>query len=346
MRKCRLLTPCCGKEYMCRICHDEVEDHNLDRRSVAKIICIQCNKKQAICRNCEECGILFGRYTCLICRLFDDNEKKQFHCVGCGICRVGGRENFFHCPKCNICISKSILETHKCVENMSRGKCPVCLDDLHSSRKKVDIPDCSHMIHSECLVEMFKHGRTSCPTCNTSLVDMKSVWQNFDEVVASTPMPEIYRNYHVSILCRDCHEVSKVPFHVIGLKCASCGGYNTTRIGGDDPLPEDASEHLENLSVTPDIAVNSDDSHDSWETIYTEEDETNTLNASDSDAIVVLLPSNVEDIPENSTELTNFNSSITDGILDSNDTVSDSQPDRTVERDASHSASSSSNLEN
>jgi len=27
----------------------------------------------------------------------DTTSKKQFHCEDCGICRVGGRENFFHC---------------------------------------------------------------------------------------------------------------------------------------------------------------------------------------------------------------------------------------------------------
>jgi len=346
MRKCRLVSPCCGTEYMCRICHDEVEDHSLDRRAVTNLVCIQCGKRQEVGRNCKECGILFGRYTCLICRLFDDNEKKQFHCVGCGICRVGGREKFFHCPKCNICISTSILETHKCVENMSRGKCPVCLEDLHSSRKKVDIPSCSHMIHSDCLIEMFKHGRTSCPTCNTSLVDMKSVWESIDEAVANTPMPEIYLNYHVSILCRDCHETSKVLFHVVGLKCSECGGYNTTRIGGDDPLPEDASEHLEQLSLNQEVSVNSDDSHDSWETIYTEEDETNTVNASDADAQVILLPGNEENVQEDMVEALNFNSSITEGMLGNDDSISSSQLDTITEGDANHGTSSTSNLEN
>lgn len=309
LRKCRLLAPCCKKQYACRICHDEGEDHALDRRSVTNIVCIQCQLKQEIATNCKECGILFGSYSCLICRLFDDNDKKQFHCVGCGICRVGGRENFFHCAKCNICIAKSIMDSHTCVENMSRRVCPVCLEDLHSSRKKVDIPSCSHMIHSECLVEMFQHGRMSCPTCNHSLVDMKNVWEHFDEAIANTPMPEIYLNYRVAVLCRDCHVTSKVIFHVIGLKCEGCGGYNTTRVGGDDPIPEDPTNQLQQMTVGQGIAeerapgVTDDDadadSRDSWETIYTEEDETNIVSANDSDAVIVLLPGNDEALHSN-----------------------------------------------
>jgi len=280
---------------MCRICHDDEEkDHALDRRAVDNIVCIQCSKKQEIARNCCECGILFGKYTCTICRLFDDTEKEQFHCVGCGICRVGGRENFFHCPKCNICISTRIQESHKCVEDMSRRKCPVCLEDLHSSRKKVDIPMCSHMIHIECMNNMLNHGKTACPICYQSLVDMKPVWESIDSTIVNTEMPEIYRDYHVNVLCRDCHEESRVVFHVIGLKCSGCGGYNTTRIGGDDPLPEEPAGggggggvNLENLSVNSDDE-NDDISNGSWETIYTEEDGVTSINVGDIDVSVRL----------------------------------------------------------
>jgi len=342
LRKCQLVSPCCGNVYTCRLCHDDAEDHALDRRSVTSVVCIQCHLKQEIGRNCTECGILFGSYSCLICRLFDDNDKKQFHCVGCGICRVGGRDNFFHCPKCNICISKSILDSHKCVENMSRRVCPVCLEDLHSSRKKVDIPNCSHMIHSECLVEMFKHGRMSCPTCNTSLVDMKSVWEHFDEAIESTPMPEIYRNYRVSVLCRDCHETSKVIFHVIGLKCEACGGYNTTRVGGDDPLPEDPTNQLGQLTVSQNVMdqqpgeteddVDDESSRDSWETIYTEEDDNGNdlVNADDSDAVIVLLPGNDDVLADDDNENVVSNDEMlpdSEATVESEDPVEDAPSD-------------------
>jgi hypothetical protein len=36
---------------------------------------------------CEECGTVFGNYFCSICRLYDDEDKQQFHCDGCGLCR-------------------------------------------------------------------------------------------------------------------------------------------------------------------------------------------------------------------------------------------------------------------
>ena len=59
---------------------------------------------------CEDCGIVFGKYACLQCRIFDNlsdgsDLKKEgvFHCDLCGICRVGKRSDFVHCSVCNCC---------------------------------------------------------------------------------------------------------------------------------------------------------------------------------------------------------------------------------------------------
>jgi hypothetical protein len=37
---------------------------------------------------CQKCSVKFGFYTCLICHLFDDADKQQYHCEDCGICRL------------------------------------------------------------------------------------------------------------------------------------------------------------------------------------------------------------------------------------------------------------------
>jgi len=41
------------------------------------------------------------------------------------------------------------------------------------------------------------------------------VWRYLDEEIASTPMPHEYRNYMVSILCRDCHKVRSIRYFYI-----------------------------------------------------------------------------------------------------------------------------------
>jgi len=63
------------------------------------------------------------------------------------------------------------------------------------------------------------------------MLDMQQLWNYLDNEILVTPMPKEYENFYVDILCKDCHEVSNVKFHVVGLKCQNtdCGGYNTTR---------------------------------------------------------------------------------------------------------------------
>jgi len=118
---------------------------------------------------------------------------------------------------------------HKCIEQATRANCPICMEDLHSSRIACHIPDCGHYLHKDCYGDMLKTGNYTCPVCNQSMVDMANVWEKMDEEIASTPMPDEYKNYYVYILCRDCHKESELVFHVIGLKCKECGSYNTCR---------------------------------------------------------------------------------------------------------------------
>lgn len=58
----------------------------------------------------------FLQYFCPHCKLFDDEDKGQFHCDGCGLCRLGGRDNYFHCDVCNMCLPKSIQVSHRVLQ--------------------------------------------------------------------------------------------------------------------------------------------------------------------------------------------------------------------------------------
>ena len=103
------------------------------------------------------------------------------------------------------------------------------------STEPASILNCGHPIHSSCQKELIKSGITKCPTCNTSMFDMESQWNQIDQLIAETTMPEEYQDWHVKILCSDCHQESMTNFHIIGMKCQSCGGYNTRRIGNETP---------------------------------------------------------------------------------------------------------------
>ncbi|XP_030080338.1 RING finger and CHY zinc finger domain-containing protein 1 [Drosophila hydei] len=229
-RRAMFVTPCCDKFYKCRFCHDENESHHFDRKTLTELICSECNTRQKVQEQCEKCGVRFGKYTCLICNLFDDSDKQQYHCHGCGICRIGGAHNFFHCEVCNMCLPMQLkIDGHRCVENISRSHCPVCLGDIHTSRIPCHIPDCGHLLHKMCFDQLLASGHYTCPTCQTSLIDMTALWEYLDAQALRMPVPLKYENQRVHIFCNDCHKTSKTKFHFIGLKCVHCGAYNTTQ---------------------------------------------------------------------------------------------------------------------
>ena len=83
--------------------------HELDRSQVQEVVCSLCDLRQPVATHCTRCSVEFGAYSCLKCNFFDDDtSKQQFHCDLCGICRVGGAENYFHCYRCGCCYGKSL----------------------------------------------------------------------------------------------------------------------------------------------------------------------------------------------------------------------------------------------
>ncbi|KFU91235.1 RING finger and CHY zinc finger domain-containing protein 1, partial [Chaetura pelagica] len=152
--------------------------------------------------------------------------------------RIGPKEDFFHCSKCNLCLSVNLRGRHKCIENVSRQECPICLEDIHTSRVAAHVLPCGHLLHRTCYEDLLNVGYR-CPLCMRSAVDMRQSWQQLDEEVARTPMPPEHHNRLVEILCHDCSARSSVQFHFLGLKCRACGSYNTAQDGKSQlPLEE------------------------------------------------------------------------------------------------------------
>lgn len=90
----------CRRWYTCRLCHDAVEDHKLDRPKTRHMLCMACGTPQRAAQNCGKCGLQSAWYYCGICKLWDDdNSKSIYHCDDCGICRKGEGlgKDFIHC---------------------------------------------------------------------------------------------------------------------------------------------------------------------------------------------------------------------------------------------------------
>lgn len=230
-RGCKLVSPCCDKVYSCRLCHDNNEDHILDRYSVSKIRCNTCDTLQDVSNKCITCSCNFGTYFCKICRFFDNADRDHYHCNKCKLCRVKDADSdTFHCDSCNICISTKDKDTHKCID-VSGAVCPICIESLATSTKTFLLNmKCNHLIHQECLSNMFENGNYKCPICSVSLVDMSDYNKLLDGEISRTIMPLEYTDTKVDILCNDCHIKSNTNYHIIGHKCSDCYSYNTRRI--------------------------------------------------------------------------------------------------------------------
>ena len=234
MRRCKIVSPCCGVVFPCRLCHDEkLEEsnqkvkHKLDRFKIERVVCNACELEQAVGQYCSQCGACFGLYYCDVCHLFDDVDKGQFHCDACGMCRIGGRENFIHCDACNICISKVVEKDHKCF-NVKESVCPICWGDIATSVVGITFMKCGHYIHKQCFIDMLNTSY-KCPICSVTVVDTTEYNKLLDTEISQTPMPQDYKDTKVTILCNDCHKENEVGFHIIAHKCTDCGGYNTRR---------------------------------------------------------------------------------------------------------------------
>ena len=87
---------------------------------------------------------------------------------------------------------------------------------------------------------MVSNGHYACPLCGVSMMNMTDVWKIYDKEIAETPMPEEYQDLYANIQCRDCLKTSLTIFHILGLKCGECGGFNTVRDKG--PLVRQSPE--------------------------------------------------------------------------------------------------------
>jgi RING finger and CHY zinc finger domain-containing protein 1 len=221
-RNCQTECHKCNKFYPCRICHDENEDHEIDRFKIENMLCTYCYTVQKCAKNCNNCSKIIAEYYCDICHLFDDNSRIISHCDDCGFCRIGINN---HCHKCNMCINKDHFDNHKCIDNYSND-CVICLEDLRTSRDNSVVLPCNHIIHSKCLEEYSKTDY-KCPLCKKSIGNMDRVWKQIETYMEKSKMPEEYKNHTCLVFCNDCHTKTTTKFHFMYHQCQECFGWNT-----------------------------------------------------------------------------------------------------------------------
>lgn len=172
LRKCKICCPECQRFYPCRVCHDKICNHDIDRSKIELVFCYACESIVKIDSKCSECKEVFGRYYCPSCHLINDDPLTQlYHCDKCGICRQGKKENSYHCDSCQACYVDSAKYTHPCRADSAKDNCPVCRESIFSSRKGVWAGPCGHYMHNKCVLSLYKFSHFRCPLCQEPLID-------------------------------------------------------------------------------------------------------------------------------------------------------------------------------
>lgn len=239
----------CNHWHTCRHCHDEEEDHQLNRKKTRHMLCMLCATPQPAGEFCRSCQVRTAWYYCDICKLWDnDSAKSIYHCPDCGICRRGEGlgKDFIHCKKCNVCISIKFAEDHRCIERATDADCPICKDYMFTSSTDVVSMKCGHYMHRDCY-NAYMQSDYKCPMCKKSAVNMELQWRKLRDAIESQPMPAQFADTKVVIHCNDCSVKSTSSYHWLGNQCAHCESFNTNELRllvGNEPeqdlAPNDA----------------------------------------------------------------------------------------------------------
>jgi len=219
----------------------EPQHHTIDRHAIREVICRRCYTRQSSkTNNCISCGVQFGEYHCAICNLWMTAEERPYHCAECGFCRVGGAENFRHCNDCGMCIDASLFAQHNCKVGKYMQNCPICQEDLFSSRSASHEMPCGHAIHWHCFRELAAHD-SRCPVCKKTAETherMQPTWNAMAMGIELQPVPPDLAKA-VTIICNDCERTEdNRAWHFLGVQCRSCTSFNTvveriTKVGAE-----------------------------------------------------------------------------------------------------------------
>ena len=129
-----------------------------------------------------------------------------------------------------MCIDKDMFDDHNCQAGKFMAKCPVCYEDLFSSRSACHELPCNHSIHWHCFYELSSVD-IRCPICKKTMIDGENkaeLWRGLKQDIETQPVPPDLTRI-VDIVCNDCEVAeSNRPWHPLGVDCSHCGSFNTS----------------------------------------------------------------------------------------------------------------------
>lgn len=113
-----------------------------------------------------------------------------------------------------------------------KNSCPVCREDMFSSRLPPQELPCGHAIHSHCFRNLVTFDNR-CPICKKTVVSsasMMEAWMARARDIELQPMPSDLARI-VNIACTDCETKSEnCHWHFLGVQCPNCRSFNTVVI--------------------------------------------------------------------------------------------------------------------
>ncbi|CAL5971718.1 CHY_zinc finger domain-containing protein [Hexamita inflata] len=222
----------CQKQYSCKRCHDDENDHLFTICS--KITCVYCDLEQQIPDSTSrphicECGKILFNYCCKSCNIFTftNQLKPAYHCAHCNVCEIGLPHLKQHCTACNSCFTFE----HKCASNIT---CSICQEPLFNSTDgRVQLP-CGHSLHRTCRLQLLNSQNVKCPECR-KLIFTGPQQNAFERIYLhkylNEIIPPIWENKFVSAVCNECNCKFLAQQHPVGYRCIDCLSFNTALIG-------------------------------------------------------------------------------------------------------------------
>ncbi|CAL6080878.1 RING_finger and CHY zinc finger domain-containing protein [Hexamita inflata] len=244
---CLQQCPTCKNFYGCRQCHNEAEDHVLDRTSVTTLKCRFCSETVPFGDKCANCSKQFCSVFCPVCKFMcfiGLDEKPFYHCEQCGTCKVGLKKKWTHCDKCNRCYHVDYFNSHRCGIRTAT-ECCVCLGTLRDSVFQIRDIECGHTMHYHCWVQLINQNNFSCPMCKKCLLDAElrqQIFEHYTQIARKT----LIGTRTVQVHCNQCNNefgFFEQPFYW----CHECKSFNTSVVNGN-PSTETVKQYIQQLT--------------------------------------------------------------------------------------------------
>eukprot|EP01087_Luapelamoeba_hula_P012291 TRINITY_DN3413_c0_g1_i1.p1 TRINITY_DN3413_c0_g1~~TRINITY_DN3413_c0_g1_i1.p1 ORF type:complete len:451 (-),score=54.42 TRINITY_DN3413_c0_g1_i1:5-1357(-) len=118
-RNIKMFAECCQRFFVCRHCHNETQDHEMNRYHVKTMYCMRCRTIQpmrGVCHSTICKGAPLANYFCGQCNFHDDAPGKNiYHCPHCNVCYRGKGLgiDYYHCQDCDLCFLLDFRATHQ-----------------------------------------------------------------------------------------------------------------------------------------------------------------------------------------------------------------------------------------